>query len=96
MKKLLYTLIITAAASNWYFGYVVGLHCSQSANAVPPASRSIEKPKAKPAKPQWRELDGDSLLPEPDEYAGKSRDEIDGLLLFGNQAVKLNLSKRKQ
>ena len=95
MKKLLYTLIITAAASNWYFGYIVGLHCAQCANAAPPASRSIEKPKAKPAKPQWRELDGDSLLPEPDEYAGKSREELDGLLLFGNQAVRLNLTKRK-
>jgi hypothetical protein len=95
MKKLLYILIVTASISNWYFGYVAGLHCVQCANAAPPESRSIEKPKAKPAKPQWRELDGDSLLPEPNEYADKSLEQLDGLLLFGNQDVKLNLTRRK-
>lgn len=95
MKTILCILIITSSFANWYFGYVVGLSCGQSANATPPPARSIEKPKAKPAKPQWRELDGDSLLPVRDEYADKSREQLDGLLLFGNQNVKLNLSRRR-
>jgi len=95
MKTLLYTLIITASISNWYFGYTVGLSCGQSANATPSPARLIEKPKTKPAKPQWRELDGDSLLPVRDEYADKSREQLDGMLLFGNENVRLNLSRRR-
>ena len=95
MKTLLYTLIITASISNWYFGYTVGLSCGQSANATPSPARPVQKPKTKPAKPSWRELDGDSLLPVRDQYAHKSREQLDGLLLFGNQNVKLNLSRRR-
>jgi len=95
MKTLLYTLIVTASICNWYFGYTVGLSCGQSANATPSPARPVQKPKTKPAKPSWRELDGDSLLPVRDEYADKSREQLDGLLLFGNQNVKLNLSRRR-
>jgi len=95
MKTILCILIITSSAANWYFGYVVGLSCGQSANATPSPARSIQKPKTKPAKPQWRELDGDSLLPVRDEYADASCDELESLLLFGNERVKLNLSRRR-
>ena len=92
MKTLLCILIITSSCANWYFGYTVGLSCGQSANATPSPARAVQKPKTKPAKPSWRELDGDSLLPVRDEYADKSREQLDGMLLFGNENVKLNLS----
>jgi hypothetical protein len=95
MKTLLCILIITSSAANWYFGYTVGLSCGQSANAKPSPARPVQKPKTKPAKPDWRELDGDSLLPVRDEYADKSREQLESLLLFGNEAVKLNLSRRR-
>lgn len=95
MKTLLCILIITSSAANWYFGYTVGLSCGQSANATPPPARLIEKPIKAPAKPSWRELDGDSLLPVRDEYADASRDELESLLLFGNENVRLNLSRRR-
>ena len=95
MKTLLCILIVTSSAANWYFGYTVGLSCGQSANATPSPSRLIKKPKATPAKPSWRELDGDSLLPMRDEYADKSREKLESLLLFGNESVKLNLCRRR-
>ena len=95
MKTLLCILIVTSSAANWYFGYVVGLSCGQSANATPSPARLIEKPIQAPAKPSWRELDGDSLLPVRDEYADASREELESLLLFGNERVKLNLSRRR-
>lgn len=96
--KTLCTLIITASMGNWYFGYTVGLWHGRCANAKPSPPHRIQRPipaPAKPAKPAWRELDGDSMLPVREEYVGKSREEIDGLLLFGNETIKLNLSKRK-
>jgi len=96
--KTLCTLIITASIGNWYFGYTVGLWHGQCANAKPSPSHRIEKPiqaPVKPAKPAWRELDGGSMLPVREEYVDKSREQIDGLLLFGNETIKLNLSKRK-
>jgi len=95
MKTLLCILIITSSAANWYFGYTVGLSCGQTANATPSPARLIERPIEAPAKPSWRELDGDSLLPVRDEYANASREELESLLLFGNESVKLNLSRRR-
>jgi len=95
MKTILCILIITSSAANWYFGYTVGLSCGQSASATPSPARPVQKPKTKPAKPQWRELDGDSLLPVRDEYADARREELESLLLFGNERVKLNLSRRR-
>ena len=83
---------------NWYFGYTVGLWHGRCANAKPSPPHRIQRPipaPVKPAKPAWRELDGGSMLPVREEYVGKSREEIDGLLLFGNETIKLNLSKRK-